>query len=1369
MAAINQRIPNFLGGVSQQPDSIKFPGQLRVCHNTQPDVTFGLKKRPPGEFIAKLKDIKGNVPTTDGKWYQILGDKGEKFLIQITSTNAAASSGKYPINIWNLGTGEAVPLKIGKGKLGEYADNKWETQDTPLTSSTKGGVQWLYLRGNAGKEYGLQTIQDYTLITNPSKTVRENLNHTTGTKQFGMTEDWLYDGHYAYITIDTVAYNTEYSVLIGKPNDVPPFQAQTRYRAKGLRVVKSDNGNEAWSHYGWTGGKTGDATDGGTNSDAYDEWHDGNGIDGATSARYSRDDRNAKFVGQLGFIGDNSTAYTCPEFWPADEKIVQDNVETWGKNGFNHPTATDSAISAVGDFNGVEFTLMINGQPYLRESVKTWEDGSEGGTGNADDFTGYLNKYDTRYYATVELKDGGSLDKAKTGPGWQNAPATNDSNGTGWKANDYETEFGEFNLPRISGKYPNANGAWVKLTIRDQRYTVFIESKSSYKTYVPSPNIATYKSAKDADKGNLSVVDILEGLKDKINATYNNNTTYANSTAGKARSSPATGTHPWIKGCEIIGNGLFIWSNEARNVQARGGTANSAMKVLGLNAQDISDLPGECRDGFITQVTNTENSENDDYWMKFIADDGTSGNGRWRECAKPTRERAKLENCTYTRASGSNDIVVTKANHGFTQGETVKLDFTSGIGVDGVFIVTDVDPDNDSGTDKFSVTSYDDEGEPITSAASGNCTAWKISGMSRGFLTGSMPHALVAVRDNDNLVKHFTFIRLGSDADGGKGALNLGPTDWHNNWKEREIGDTESNPMPSFVNKKIQKIFFYRNRLGVIANEQIVLSRPGSYFNFFNVSAITTSDDNPVDIAVSDDKPGFIKHVLTNQKGVMLFSPHSQFMLYSETDLLSPKTARIKKLSNYETSFRVPPVDMGVSVMFTSSDTAYTRAFEATIIDTDVPPQITEQTRVCPEFVPKTIDISAVSPKIGMVTFGQKGDNNLYHYKYFNAGEQREQSAWHSWDLLGTLETLYYNEGNLFVVTKQGTDYVLNRHEFVSNVTNQLTAYTLGTGTVGSPLATSRWFEACLDNSIVNTPFNMQYKRKGDTGSYAKTLVIKCPNHGFGDANAVTLIFTERPSGFDVTHNEFTDSNGVDNASTDEFEVKFDSADTIAQVKDEYKPDQKGYINNKHVGGYNTTGNTKITHIGFDPTQLDNTLGKPYLVAVAGADTNGDAVAGTVIQADSVAMETIDGVSVGTATWNGIDLRGWSVAIGYKYTSTIELPNYYLAFEQGQYDLDAELRISALNLNLGVSGPMEFKLTSELNDMDVYTQYESGMLLGSSNYNEPPSKLHKTVRIPIQKKNNKYKLQISVPDPFSTSIISGSWDGRYNTKRHVRK
>ena len=54
MAQLNQRIPNFLGGVSQQPDKIKFPGQLRVCDNAVPDITFGLTKRPPAEQVKTL-------------------------------------------------------------------------------------------------------------------------------------------------------------------------------------------------------------------------------------------------------------------------------------------------------------------------------------------------------------------------------------------------------------------------------------------------------------------------------------------------------------------------------------------------------------------------------------------------------------------------------------------------------------------------------------------------------------------------------------------------------------------------------------------------------------------------------------------------------------------------------------------------------------------------------------------------------------------------------------------------------------------------------------------------------------------------------------------------------------------------------------------------------------------------------------------------------------------------------------------------------------------------------------------------------------------------------------------------------------------
>ena len=54
MANITQQIPNFLGGVSTQPDDSKLPGQVKEIINGYPDPTFGLIKRPGFSYIADL-------------------------------------------------------------------------------------------------------------------------------------------------------------------------------------------------------------------------------------------------------------------------------------------------------------------------------------------------------------------------------------------------------------------------------------------------------------------------------------------------------------------------------------------------------------------------------------------------------------------------------------------------------------------------------------------------------------------------------------------------------------------------------------------------------------------------------------------------------------------------------------------------------------------------------------------------------------------------------------------------------------------------------------------------------------------------------------------------------------------------------------------------------------------------------------------------------------------------------------------------------------------------------------------------------------------------------------------------------------------
>ena len=35
--------------------------------------------------------------------------------------------------------------------------------------------------------------------------------------------------------------------------------------------------------------------------------------------------------------------------------------------------------------------------------------------------------------------------------------------------------------------------------------------------------------------------------------------------------------------------------------------------------------------------------------------------------------------------------------------------------------------------------------------------------------------------------------------------------------------------------------------------------------------------------------------------------------------------------------------------------------------------------------------------------------------------------------------------------------------------------------------------------------------------------------------------------------------------------------------------------------------------------------------------------------------------------------------------------------------------------------------------------------------------------------STKYDLTVKIPAPFTSTIVSASWDGKYNTRRHVRR
>ena len=74
MASITQTVPNYALGISEQPDQLKFPGQVKDLNNAIPDITKGLFKRPGGKRV-------GNVPLASvqsgGSWFHYFRDEAE--------------------------------------------------------------------------------------------------------------------------------------------------------------------------------------------------------------------------------------------------------------------------------------------------------------------------------------------------------------------------------------------------------------------------------------------------------------------------------------------------------------------------------------------------------------------------------------------------------------------------------------------------------------------------------------------------------------------------------------------------------------------------------------------------------------------------------------------------------------------------------------------------------------------------------------------------------------------------------------------------------------------------------------------------------------------------------------------------------------------------------------------------------------------------------------------------------------------------------------------------------------------------------------------------------------------------------------------
>lgn len=244
-------------------------------------------------------------------------------------------------------------------------------------------------------------------------------------------------------------------------------------------------------------------------------------------------------------------------------------------------------------------------------------------------------------------------------------------------------------------------------------------------------------------------------------------------------------------------------------------------------------------------------------------------------------------------------------------------------------------------------------------------------------------------------------------------------------WDSRVAGDDDTNGFPSFVGQTINDIFFHRNRLGIIAGENVIFSEASSYFNFFRTTVRSLLDSAPIDVAVSQNEVSDLKAAIPIQDNLLLFSELNQFTL-SAAQLLTPTEVTINQSTKFECDLEASPVGAGTSVFFATKAGGFAGVREFyTNNETEIKDAALVTSHI-PQYLAGNIREMATSSNENMLLcLTSSNKKECYVFKWYDQSNERLQSSWSKWKFAKDIASTSFNNSKIYFVFTDGSfEYV---------------------------------------------------------------------------------------------------------------------------------------------------------------------------------------------------------------------------------------------------------------------------------------------------------------------------------------------------------
>lgn len=392
--------------------------------------------------------------------------------------------------------------------------------------------------------------------------------------------------------------------------------------------------------------------------------------------------------------------------------------------------------------------------------------------------------------------------------------------------------------------------------------------------------------------------------------------------------------------CTRKGSVLKVTFNTvAQAIEPVDSVGDSSLSVVWKEVPRVSAyLPTICSHGFIIKIIGDQEIQQDDYFVKFVADEGTGvfGRGHWQE----------------------------------------DLDYS----------------------------------QPYNFDAS------------------TMPHALIRAFDDG------TYGVAGTIT----GTVNAPFFRWvRPGWDNKLTANTVLNPQPSFIGRKIENIFFYKERLGFLAEDRVIMSETGHQLNFWRTTMLVLEDSAPIDVINNHSPIALCKSATPYNEGVILKSSRDQFVLRGG-DILSPRTVTITRASAFENFDNVDSMVGGRSLFFgfKRGDFSGLREFyqvnDLQLYDSQ------DASIQTPNYIVGDIQHIAVSTLEETVIVKGSEANVVYIYKYLWNGQTKLLSSWGKWIFSADATIRYFKpiDNIIYFINEYGDGIHLEKIDLATGLTD---------------------------------------------------------------------------------------------------------------------------------------------------------------------------------------------------------------------------------------------------------------------------------------------------------------------------------------------